>query len=284
LSTPNGEKYFRIEPILELGLIMVGGTYKNELKELPLSIIKAGIIISLIGMIISLLIINSFSKKLKVHLKNLSILIEGISNGNYSKNIEEILMYISDDSELNVITEEVKNIQKNVKNREIELKEIARIDSLTGVYNRQSLTTFLEDEIIKNKMFQSEFSIIMLDLDNFKNINDVYGHVFGDFVLKEVCKVFMEETSRTDKVCRYGGEEFLIILPNTNRMDAFKVGERLRKEIENREFLNNKENIKVTMSGGVMGYEEGLTIEGLIEVVDKSLYKAKRSGKNKILY
>ncbi len=284
LDTPEGEKYFRVEPILELGLIMVGGTYKNELKELPLSIIKAGIIISLIGMIISLLIINSFSKKLKVHLKNLSILIEGISNGNYSKNIEEILMYISDDSELNVITKEVKNIQKNVKDRETELKEIARIDSLTGVYNRQSLTTFLEDEIIKNKMFQSEFSIIMFDFDNFKNINDVYGHVFGDFVLKEVCKVFMEETSRMDKVCRYGGEEFLIILPNTNRMDAFKVGERLRKEIENREFLNNKENIKVTISGGVVEYGEGLTIEGLIEIVDKSLYKAKRSGKNKILY
>lgn len=284
VETPHGEKYFRLEPVLELGLIMVGGTYKNELKELPLSIIKAGIIISLIGTIISLLIINSFSKKLKVHLKNLSILIEGISNGNYSKNIEEILMYISDDSELNVITKEVKNIQKNVKNREAELKKVARTDSLTGVYNRQSLTTFLEDEIVKNKMFQSEFSIIMLDLDNFKNINDLYGHVFGDFVLKEVCKVFMEETSRADKVCRYGGEEFLIILPNTNRKNAFKVGERLRKEIENREFLNNREKIRVTMSGGVMEYEEGLSIEELIEVVDRSLYKAKRSGKNKISY
>ncbi|MCS5421502.1 MULTISPECIES: diguanylate cyclase [Psychrilyobacter] len=284
LDTPNGEKYFRLEPILELGLIMVGGTYKNELKELPLNIIKAGIIISLIGTIISLLIINSFSKKLKVHLKNLSILIEGISNGNYSKNIEEILMYISDDSELNVITKEVKNIQKNVKKREIELKEIARIDSLTGVYNRQSLTTFLEDEIIKKKMFQSTFSIIMIDLDNFKNINDVYGHVFGDFVLKEVCKIFMEETSKMDKVCRYGGEEFIIVLPNTNRMDAFKVGERLRKEIKKREFFNSREKIKVTISGGVMEYEEGLSVEGLIEIVDKSLYKAKRSGKNKILY
>ncbi|UUV18948.1 diguanylate cyclase [Fusobacteria bacterium ZRK30] len=284
VETPEGEKYFRLEPILELGLIMVGGTYKDELKELPLSIIKVGMIVTLIGTIISLLIINSFSKKLKVHLKNLSVLIEGISNGNYSKNIEEILMYISDDSELNVITKEVRNIQKNVKNRETKLKEIARIDSLTGVYNRQSLTTFLEDEIIKNKMFQSEFSIIMLDLDNFKNINDLYGHVFGDSVLKEVCKVFLEETSRMDKVCRYGGEEFLIILPNTNRIDAFKAGERLRKEIENREFFNNKEKIKVTMSGGVMEYEEGLSIEGLIEIVDKSLYKAKRSGKNKILY
>lgn len=284
VDTSDGEKYYRLEPILELGLIMVGGTYKNELKELPLSIIKVGIIVSLIGMIISLLIINSFSKKLKVHLKNLSILIEGISNGNYSKNIEEILMYISDDSELNIITKEVKNIQKNVKDREIKLKEIAKIDPLTGLYNRQSLTTFLEDEIIKNKMFRSEFSIIMLDLDNFKNINDIYGHVFGDFVLKEVCKVFMEETSRMDKVCRYGGEEFLIILPSTNRINAFKVGERLRKEIENREFLNNKKKIKITISGGVMEYEEGLTIEGLIETVDKSLYKAKRSGKNKILY
>ena len=284
VDTHDGEKYFRLEPILELGLIMVGGTYKNELKELPLSIIKVGIIISLIGTIISLLIINSFSKKLKVHLKNLSVLIEGISNGNYSKNIEEILMYISDDSELNVITKEVKNIQENVKNREIKLKEIARIDPLTGVYNRQSLTTFLEDEIIKNKMFQSKFSIIMLDLDNFKNINDLYGHVFGDLVLREICKVFMEEISRMDKVCRYGGEEFLIILPNTNRINAFKVGERLRKEVENREFLNDKKKIKVTVSGGVMEYEEGLSIKELIEIVDKSLYKAKRSGKNKILY
>lgn len=124
----------------------------------------------------------------------------------------------------------------------------------------------------------------MLDLDNFKNINDLYGHVFGDFVLKEVCKVFMEETSRMDKVCRYGGEGFLIILPSTNRKNAFKVGERLRKEIENREFLDNKKKIKVTMSGGIMEYEEGLSIEELIEIVDKSLYKAKRSGKNKILY
>lgn len=286
LDTPDGEKYFRLEPVLELGLIMVGGTYKNELKELPLNIIKAGIIISLIGTIISLLIINSFSKKLKIHLKNLSVLIEGVSNGNYSKDVEEILMYISDDSELNIIKKEVKNIQKNVESRESELKEIARIDSLTGVYNRKSLNTFLEDEIIKKKVFQSDFSIIMFDLDDFKKINDIYGHIFGDFILKEACKFFMEETSRMDKVCRYGGEEFIIILPKTNRAEAFKVGERLRGKIEEKEFINIKKKIKIkiTISGGVMEYEEGLSIEELIERVDKLLYRAKRLGKNKIIY
>ncbi|MEI6857465.1 MAG: GGDEF domain-containing protein [Psychrilyobacter sp.] len=273
-----------MEPVLELGLIMVGGTQKDELKELPLSIIKAGIIISLIGLIISLLIINSFSKKLKVYLKKLSILIEEISNGNRSKNIEEILVYISDDSELKIITKKVKNIQKNVRERE--LKAIARMDSLTGVYNRQGLTTFLEDEIIKKKVFQSDFSIIMIDLDNFKNINDVYGHVFGDFILKGICKIFMEETSRLDKVCRYGGEEFIIILPDTNETDVFKVGERLRGEIDSREFGNKEKKIKtkVSISGGVIEYEEGLSIEELIDRADKLLYKAKRLGRNKILY
>jgi diguanylate cyclase (GGDEF)-like protein len=96
----------------------------------------------------------------------------------------------------------------------------------------------------------------------------------------------MEETSRMDKICRYGGEEFIIILPKTNRVEAFKVGERLRVKIEEREFLNIKKKIKIkiTISGGVMEYEEGLSIEGLIERADKLLYKAKRLGKNKILY
>lgn len=284
VETSNGEKYFRMEPILELGLIMVGGTYKKELKELPLSIVKAGILISLIGITISLSIINLFSKKFKVYLKNLSILIEGIASGNYSKNIEKILIYISDDSELNIITKEIKNIQKNVKKREVELKEIARIDSLTGIYNRQSLTAFLEDEIIKKKILQSNFSIIMIDLDNFKNINDVYGHIFGDFVLKEICKIFTKETSRGDKVCRYGGEEFVIILSDTKKMDAFKVGERLRKEIDNREFLKGKKKAKISISGGVIEYEDGISIEGLIDRADKLLYKAKKMGRNKILY
>jgi len=282
IDTSNGGKYFRLEPVLELGLIMVGGTYKKELKELPLRIIKVGLIVSLTGMIISLLIINSFSKKLNIQLRKLSIIIEGISNGNYSKDLKKILMYISKDSELNVITKEVKNIQKNVKVREEKLKEIARIDSLTGVYNRQSLTSFLEQEIIKNEMFQSVFSVIMFDLDDFKKINDIYGHVFGDFVLKEVGLILTEETSKADKICRYGGEEFLIILPNTNGVDAFRVGERLRKKIEKREFLKNKNKVKLTISGGVVEYKEGMSTEGLIEVVDKLLYEAKKSGKNKI--
>lgn len=284
INTPDGKKFFRLEPIPELGLIMVGGTEKDELKEVSFRVIGAGIIIILIGLMISLLIIRSFSKKLKIHLKKLSVLIEGVSNGNYTKNIEQVLMYISEDSELNIIKKEVKNIQKNVERREVALKEVARIDALTGVYNRKSLNTFLEDEIIKTKMFQSDFSIIMFDLDDFKNVNDVYGHVFGDLVLKETCKIFVEETSKKDKVCRYGGEEFIIILPETNRKEAFKVGERLRTKIENKEFIDAEIKINLTVSGGVTEYEDGLSILELVERVDGLLYGAKRSGKNKILY
>ena len=275
--------FLRLEIIPEFRLIMVGGTYVEELKELPFNIIKAGIIISLIGMIISLLIINSFSKKLKVHLKNLSVLIEGISNGNYTKNVEKMLFYISDDSELNIIKKEVKNVQKNVREREKKLQEIAKIDNLTGVYNRKSLNTFLKDEIVQNRLFQSSFSIIMFDLDNFKKINDTYGHVFGDLVLKETTKIFLEETSRSDKVCRYGGEEFIIILPQTNKKEGFKVGERLRKKIEKKEFIDEEKKVRVTISGGVVEYEKGMNIKELIERVDKLLYKAKKNGKNKIL-
>lgn len=157
--------------------------------------------------------------------------------------------------------------------------EMAIKDGLTELYNRKYIEQILISKIERYKEIEEIFSVFMIDIDYFKDINDRYGHPFGDEVIVTISSILKKNLRATDYVGRYGGEEFLVILPNTNREEARNIAERVRQSIEN--FSWPKENLKITVSIGL--YENNIyTKEECVEQVDKLLYMAKKMGRNRV--
>ena len=157
-------------------------------------------------------------------------------------------------------------------------------DELTQLYTRRHLKSVLAQEFERAKRYGTIVTIAMIDIDNFKDVNDKYGHLAGDYVLKEVSKIFINTLRKTDFVYRYGGEEICILMPETLVEKAYVPLERLRKTIENREFIFEGKKIKVTVSIGASTYGKDMRdANELIERADAVLYKAKKSGKNKVV-
>jgi len=165
------------------------------------------------------------------------------------------------------------------------LKEYAILDPLTGVYNKRQILNFLEKFLANFVRYKKDpFSIMMLDIDYFKKINDTYGHLAGDFVLKEFVKIIKNKIRSSDILGRFGGEEFILILPNTKVSGALKLAMRIKDEVENYVFEYAQENIKVTTSIGITSVSLNDSVESLLERVDEALYDAKRKGRNRIEY
>ncbi|MCA9482255.1 MAG: diguanylate cyclase [Nitrospina sp.] len=165
-----------------------------------------------------------------------------------------------------------------------ELDLISRIDPLTRLSNRRDIQEVLGRELSRCQRYENEFSIIMGDIDFFKKVNDQYGHDMGDNVLKEVAGMLQNEVRKIDKVARWGGEEFLIVLPDTDLPGAYRVAEKIRAAVELRESRFDEAIVKLTMSFGVAGISEvGGKIEEMIKLADLRLYKAKDQGRNKVV-
>jgi diguanylate cyclase (GGDEF)-like protein len=155
-------------------------------------------------------------------------------------------------------------------------------DDLTGIYNKRYITERLPVDINKCAIGETPLSIIMADIDSFKNINDTYGHVIGDRVLKDFA-AHISESINNDScwAARYGGDEFIIVLNNTDIETSYKVSEEIRKGLEKKIFVYDEIHIKVTSSFGVYCIDnKKIEINDLINEVDKNLYKAKQSGRN----
>ncbi len=157
-------------------------------------------------------------------------------------------------------------------------------DELTKLYTRRHLNSVLNQEYERAKRYGSILSVAMLDIDDFKQINDTYGHLAGDYILKEISKILIGTLRKTDFIYRYGGEEICILMPETLIEKAFIPLERLRKTIENRNFVFEGVDIKVTVSIGASMYKKELQkAEELVERADLALYQAKRMGKNRVI-
>lgn len=170
------------------------------------------------------------------------------------------------------------------KRLELELERLSVTDELTGLFNRRYFLRQLGETIAQYERYGGEFAMIAVDLDHFKEINDVHGHPVGDLVLKRFSEIVQKRVRRSDVVARTGGEEFLILMPQTSLENAAQVAEDLRKVLATESFAGEEGHVfGITMSAGVISCrEEPVTVRELLSICDRSLYKAKHSGRNRI--
>jgi diguanylate cyclase (GGDEF)-like protein len=182
------------------------------------------------------------------------------------------------------MNEEVKKANQIITQLSTQVKtleEKSNLDSLTKVFNRRALSSYLKN-VCSNENLPYEFHLLMLDIDDFKNINDKYGHVAGDKVLIFIANILKKTLRDGDKVFRYGGEEFIIILNRIDDEHCKKITTRLLDLIRGNKLIYKGEGLRVTMSMGTTKYAQGDTHDSIIARADKALYKAKESGKNQI--
>lgn len=166
----------------------------------------------------------------------------------------------------------------NEENYRKELEHLSTTDSLTNIKNRHYFSARVEDEIKRYERYKTPFSLIMFDIDHFKQVNDTYGHDIGDRVLVEYTRLTSSVLRESDIFCRVGGEEFIIILPNTHKKDALNIATKIRIQIEIHEFTP-----QVTASFGVVEFQLNETFEQCFKQLDRALYKAKDDGRNVVI-
>lgn len=165
-----------------------------------------------------------------------------------------------------------------------EIEELSRIDGLTSLYLRRYIIKKLQEETIRAYRYNTVYSVLMIDIDFFKKINDTYGHLIGDKVLVELSKLFQETIKGKGLISRWGGEEFLILLPYTDKKTAHKIAEELRKKVEDNKFYLDSFVINFTISIGISTFpEDGIDFNQIITVADSMLYEAKKLGRNKVV-
>ena len=158
-------------------------------------------------------------------------------------------------------------------------EKLAETDPLTSIYNRRKFSELLDQEITRVERYHRFLSVVLLDIDHFKKVNDIYGHDVGDYVLKRMTKLIRKDIRITDTLARYGGEEFVIILPETNIEGARMQIERMRKLIEEASFDKVGH---ITISAGIADFKEHDNGKSLVKRADEALYLAKRGGRNRV--
>ena len=185
--------------------------------------------------------------------------------------------------ELNLRLQSMEKESNDLKIKVVKERKQALIDSLTGVANRMSYDERIEQEYVHWKRYQSPLSLIVIDIDYFKKINDNYGHMAGDKVLQTLAKLVQKNIRETDLLTRYGGEEFAIIMPDTDQKAAIGVAEKLRIETENCAFHYRDTGVNITISCGVTEFKGQDNPEIVFERADAALYKAKGAGRNRCI-
>jgi len=180
---------------------------------------------------------------------------------------------------------EVENLKKRIEILEKQLQELkkeAKTDDLTNMLNKKALNDELKKQEEYFRRFNRNYSVVFFDIDHFKNVNDTYGHDAGDVILKSVGLILNRYSREIDIVGRFGGEEFVVITPDTDKKGAYIFAEKIRKIIQKTKFMYKKTRIDVTISGGVAERVETNSMAETLELADKRLYKAKKKGRNRI--
>jgi diguanylate cyclase (GGDEF)-like protein len=162
------------------------------------------------------------------------------------------------------------------------VRQLAYLDGLTGIFNRRFFELRITEEIERARRFNIGMAVIMVDIDQFKRLNDEFGHLLGDEVLRQVSSIFHQQLRKIDVVCRFGGEEFAILLSQTDPQHAFSVAEKLRRMVETWQFPGVPR--PVTISAGTASFpDHGTTRDELVKAADAGLYAAKLAGRNRVL-
>ncbi|NIA07932.1 MAG: diguanylate cyclase [Actinobacteria bacterium] len=192
-----------------------------------------------------------------------------------------LLTKIELDDEEVVLQATVRDVTEDKRLQDM-LVEQAEIDQLTGLFNRRALLTSLRQSWARRQRYSQEFSLIMIDIDQFKLVNDTYGHQAGDEVLQQVAQAILSRCRESDFAARYGGEEFAVVLANTDAEEAVALAQRCRCRIEDMVFTFQGHTVKLTASFGVADAGDLLSTEALIQRADEALYRAKRAGRNRV--
>ena len=178
---------------------------------------------------------------------------------------------------------QIKQLQDLLKDQRDRMEEMATLDSLTGLANRRSFRLSLKEEFNRFIRYADPVSLLLADLDNFKKINDTYGHPRGDAVLKETARIIQDAMRAVDHVARFGGEEFVVVMPKTDLDGACIAAERIRAAVEINHFEGLPEAGAMTISIGVTTLSEDVEdMDALIKMADDALYRAKENGRNRV--
>ena len=197
-------------------------------------------------------------------------------------NTNELLVRVSTQLSLKARTDELEKAYDMIRNKNKELNELLITDGLTKLFTRGYLMKKIREEKIRHKRYKASFSLIMCDIDHFKKVNDTYGHDAGDLVLIEVSNLMKDESREQDIVARWGGEEFMIFLPETTMEEAYVVAKRILEALRAKVYAYEDQQISVTMSFGLAMYTPEETIDDLIKKADEKLYEAKNNGRDQI--
>ena len=173
-----------------------------------------------------------------------------------------------------------------VKEKQVrDLTQLVMIDELTEIFNKRYFLSKLHTEIVRSRRYGHIVALIVLDIDHFKKLNDTYGHMCGDVVLRSIARIIKAEIRMVDVLCRFGGEEFVVICPETSGTEATIIGERIRKRVEQTKFRFHGELIRITISGGINQFDplQPKTEISLFNGADQALYLAKNEGRNRVV-
>ena len=210
----------------------------------------------------------------------------GSTNGTYVNQIQIKSRVLSDGDQIKIGNAIFKFLSGgNVESGYHEaIYRMVIVDGLTEVHNKRYFEEFLERELARSARYKHSLSLVMYDLDKFKNVNDTYGHLAGDHVLREISRRLHSRIRKEELLARYGGEEFVILLPETDREGAISFAEHIRERVEAEPVNFEGEVIKVTISVGVATIQgETVDSDTIIRMADENLYEAKRSGRNRVV-
>lgn len=229
----------------------------------------------LILILLSLYSMIWWNKRIRKSINEFNEFFENSSNENVKIDSGKILF-----SEFNQMAKYLNNMLESKEKLKLELEHLAITDKLTGINNRLKIEELLQNEVLRSQRYNHTFGLSIIDIDNFKRINDTYGHQTGDIVLVKIAKILKENIREVDFVGRWGGEEFVIICPETSIDGTKKLLENLRVTIEKEDF---KEVGTVTASFGVSLFNETDDYISILKRADDALYEAKNSGRNKVI-
>lgn len=280
-------------PITSMGWVMVAEMNKNNAYA-EIVILQRYTVITVGGLVLSIgLLAYLFGYRLVRPLQRLSSEAASVAAGNL-----EVDIPVTGLSEVSYLTQvfnhmvaslrhnrnELSTAYNALKKSNEELHQLSITDGLTGLYNRKHIMDLFHQEMTRSARYDSPLSLLMLDIDHFKKVNDTYGHQAGDAVLCRLAQSLMDTLRDCDYAGRYGGEEFLILLPDSDIHSAQVTAERIRKQMDNLQFYEDQAPFTVTVSIGVAGYPtNGRTTDDLLGCADHALYQAKAEGRNRVV-